>query len=148
MSSEGQGEVAQVRRIAHLCVIAALAVATALAPSAAYAPTASAASGPLAATWISVDTDGSNQTLDIKGSGVHVYSMFYFDDAATGVCGGDPARVTGPGYPDGDNLTMVGALTCLPGGNVLRSRLIIGFVYDGSADTLTDDFGVVWHRAN
>lgn len=43
----------------------------------ALVPTDWAASGPLAGTWTSVDTDGSNRTLDIKGSGVHVYSMFY-----------------------------------------------------------------------
>ena len=56
--------------------------------------TAWAASGPLAGTWTSVDTDGSNQTLDIKGSGVHVYSMFYFDDAAS-ACGGTPPSSLG-----------------------------------------------------
>ena len=114
--------------------------------SAVLAPTASAARGPLAGTWTSVDTDGSNQTLDIAGSGAHVYSMFYADDAATGACGGNPAQVTGPGYPDGDSLTMVGALTCKPGGNIFRSRIVIGYTYDGAADTLTDDFGIVWHR--
>lgn len=116
--------------------------------SAVLAPTASAASGPLSGTWTSVDTDGSNQTLDIRGSGVHVYSMSYIDDAATSACSGDPAQIIGPGHPDGDSLTMVGSLTCLPGGNFIRSRIVIGFVYDGSADTLTDDFGIVWHRAS
>jgi hypothetical protein len=109
--------------------------------------TASAAGGPLAGTWTSIDTDGSNQTLDIRGSGRHVYSMYYYDDAATSACGGDPAQVTGTGHPDGDNLTMVGALACLPGGNWVRSRIVLAYVYDGSTDTLTDDAGVVWHRA-
>ena len=126
-----------------VALTAGLTLAGAVAPA-----TASAASGPLAGTWASVDTDGSNQTLDIRGSGAHVYSMFYVDDAATGACGGDPAQVTGPGYVDGDTVTMVGVLTCRPGGNVIRSRIVIGFVYDSSTEDLTDDFGVVWHRTS
>ena len=113
----------------------------------ALAAPASAASGPLAGTWTSTDTDGSHQTLDIMGSGSHVYSMIYVDDAATQACDGDPARLTGPGVVDGEALVMNAVLTCQPGGNVIRSRLTVGFVYDSSTDTLTDDFGIVWHRA-
>lgn len=113
----------------------------------ALVPTDWAASGPLAGTWTSVDTDGSNQTLDIKGSGVHVYSMFYFDDAAS-ACGGDPAQLTGRGSLDGDVLIMAGVLTCLPGGNFVWEQIYVGFAYDSSDDTLTDDFGIVWHRAS
>jgi hypothetical protein len=116
--------------------------------SATLSPLASAASGPLAGTWTSIDIpDGSSQTLDIRGSGARVYSMLWLDHGAT-ACGGDPAQISGPGYPDGDDLIMVGALKCLPGGNFIRSRIAIGFVYDGSADTLTDEFGVVWHRTS
>ena len=74
--------------------------------------------------------------------------MSYVDDAATDACGGDPAQVKGPGYPDGDSVTMVGTLTCLPGGNVFRTRIAIGFVHDDATDTLTDDFGIVWHRVS
>lgn len=110
------------------------------------ATSAAAAGGPLAGTWTSVDTDGSNQTLDIAGSGARVYSMVYVDDAATDACGGDPARITGPGHVEGDGVVMVGTLTCSPGGNPLRHRIALGFAYDGSDDTLTDDFGIVWHR--
>ncbi|GAA2159421.1 hypothetical protein FHX52_3705 [Humibacillus xanthopallidus] len=130
------------KRTRHaLALSAAIAVASAV-----LAPAASAASGPLAGTWTSIDTDGSNQTLTIVGSGAHVYSMSYFDDVASGACGGDPAMVKGPGYPDGDTLTMVGTLTCLPGGNVFRERLVLGYEYDAETDTLTDGSDVVWHR--
>ena len=115
--------------------------------SAVLSPTALAASGPLAGTWTSVDTDGSNQTLDIRGSGRLVYSMYYVDDVATSACGGDAAQLTGRGYPDGDTVTMVGALTCVPGGNLVPS-FALGFVYDSGTDTLTDEFGIVWHRAS
>ena len=114
----------------------------------ALAPTASAASGALAGTWTSVDSDGSNQTLDIMGAGNHVYSMIYFDESATNACGGHPARISGPGFVDGDDLVHVGAVVCLPGGNPFRERLAIGYAYDAGTDTLTDDFGIVWHRVS
>ncbi len=116
--------------------------------SAVLAPTASAASGPLAGTWTSVDSDGSNQTLDIMGSGNRVYSMIYFDESATNACDGNPARVSGPGFVDGNDLVMVGAVVCLPGGNPFRSRFTISYEYDAGSDTLTDAFGIVWHRAS
>jgi hypothetical protein len=114
----------------------------------AVAPSASAASGPLAGTWTSVDNDGSNQVLDISGSGNRAYSMAYTDDAATGACGGDPARISGPGFVEGEDLLMVGSIVCLPGGNGLRERISIFFDYDAGSDTLTDDFGIVWQRAD
>jgi hypothetical protein len=115
------------------------------------APVASAAaaggSGPLAGTWTSIDADGSHQTLDITGSGNTVYAMVYVDDAATDACGGDPARLSGPGFVDGEDVVMVAALVCLPGGNDFRGRLALGFHHDAGTDTLVDDFSVVWSRA-
>ena len=114
----------------------------------AAASTASAASGPLAGTWASVDTDGSNQTLYVTGTGARVYAMVYVDDLATSACHGAPAKVTGPGYPTEDGVVLVGALTCMPGGNHITGRIALAYFYDGSTDTLTDDFGVVWHRTS
>jgi hypothetical protein len=111
------------------------------------APSASAAGGDLAGSWTSVDNDGSLQTLDVSGSGANVYAMVYKDESATGACAGAPARVSGPGFVDGDEVMMVGSLVCVPGGNVFRSRLVIGFAYDAGSDTLTDSFGIVWQRA-
>ena len=129
---------------------AVLSIATSVilaSASAVLAPAAaSAASGALTGTWASIDTDGSNQTLDITGSGRHAYSLVYVDESATTACGGNPARVTGPGFVDGSDLVMDGTLVCLPGGNVVRHRLAINFSYDTGADTLTDAFGIVWHR--
>jgi hypothetical protein len=108
---------------------------------------ASAASGDLAGTWTSTDTDGSSQTLDVSGSGNNSYSMYLFDDSATSACGGAPAKLVGTGVLDGNDLTMTGALVCLPGGNQLRFRIDYGFVYSAGTDTLTDDAGVVWTRS-
>ena len=115
--------------------------------SAILAPTAWAASGGLAGTWTSLDTDGSTQTLSITGSGDKVYAMVYDDESATGACNGAPARIVGPGFVDGNVVVFEGTLVCLPGGNPFRSRLTLGFGYDAGTDTLTDSFGIVWHRA-
>lgn len=104
--------------------------------------------GPLAGEWTSTDTaDGSHQTLEVTGSGNRVYSMAYVDDWAT-ACAGNPARLSGPGYVDGDGVHMVAALVCLPGGNHLRQRLTIAFQHDTQNDTLTDKFGIVWNRVS
>ena len=110
------------------------------------APPAVAAQGELAGTWTSLDTDGSNQTLTISGSGNRVYAISLFDESAS-LCGGAPALAHGPGRVEEDQLFMLAAATCLPGGNVLRDVIEIGFIYDAGTDTLTDDFGVVWTRA-
>ena len=69
-----------------------------------------------------------------------------FDDSATSVCGGLPASVAGQGSTAGDTLTMTGVLTCRPGGNPLRFRITVEFVYSPGSDTLADSFGVIWQR--
>jgi hypothetical protein len=99
-------------------------------------------------SWTSIDIDGSHQTLDIQGSGQSGHhAMVLFDDSATVACDGSPARVQGSGLVDGDSLLMTGTLTCMPGGNPLRGRISLGFVYNPGTDTLSDDTGVTWHRA-
>ena len=110
------------------------------------APPAAAAQGDLAGTWTSIDTDGSNQTLTITGSGARVYAMSLFDDSAS-LCDGAPASANGSGRVDGEDLFMRVAAVCLPGGNRLRGVIDIAFTYDAASDTLTDSFGVVWSRA-
>ena len=114
--------------------------------SVATAGEAAAQQGVLSDTWTSVDTDGSNQVLRIRGSGEGAYAMSLFDDSATEACDGAPAMFVGSGEPDGTDLVMSGTLTCLPGGNGLRFRLTFGFIYDPTADTLTG-LGVTWHRS-
>lgn len=73
--------------------------------------------------------------------------MFIFDDSATGACDGRPAHVVGRGVADEDSVLMQATLTCLPGGNVLRHRISVEFFYSAGSDALTDEFGVLWHRA-
>jgi hypothetical protein len=99
-------------------------------------------------SWRSIDIDGSHQTLDIQGSGQSGHhAMVLLDDSATAACQGSPARFQGSGLVDGDSLLMTGTLTCMPGGNPLRGRTSLGFVYKPGTDTLSDDSGVTWYRA-
>ena len=99
-------------------------------------------------SWTSIDTDGSHQTLDIRGSGKSGhYAVVLFDDSATRSCHGSPARFQGPGLADGNSLLVTGTITCMPGGNPLKGRISIRFVYHPRTDTLTDDSGVTWYRA-
>ncbi len=107
---------------------------------------ASAKQGALSGTWTSIDTDGSSQQLDIMGSGTRTYAMVLFDESAT-ICGGSPAMVVGPGSVDGDGVQMSATVTCLPGGNPVRGRITLGFVYSPGTDSLTDETGVIWHRS-
>jgi hypothetical protein len=131
----------------HLPLSLPAALAALAAGAVLLAPPATAAGGALSGTWTSTDTDGSHQTLVVNGSGTRAYSMVYTDDEATGACGGAPARLSGPGYVDGDSVTMMAVLVCVPGGNVLHERLTLGFHHDAGSDTLLDDFGIVWERA-
>jgi hypothetical protein len=115
--------------------------------AAVVAAPAAAKPGSLAGSWVSVDLDGSNQTLRIKGAGNHVYAMYYHDDRTGGICGGAPAKVTGRGVAEGDELASRGSLVCLPGGNPLPGeRVTTEYHYDAGTDTLVDSWGVVWQR--
>ena len=126
--------------------VAVLVAGVALLAPPSLAAAAEPGSGPLSGQWVSTDGDGSHQTLEITGSGTRAYSMVYVDDSATGACGGNPARLSGPGYVEGDDVVMVAVLVCLPGGSHLRERLAIGFHHDTASDTLTASFDIVWHR--
>jgi len=133
----------------RLATTLAIAVSTLALSAAVLAPPASATAGALAGTWVSVDVDGSNQTLEIKGAGNPVYSMSFVDDFTTGVCGGPPAKLVGHGVADGDGVFLLGTLVCLHGGNPIPGeRVSFSLEYDAATDTLTDFAGVVWERAS
>lgn len=132
----------------RLTTTAAIAISVLAFSVAALAPPASASPGPLAGTWTSVDLDGSNQTMRIKGAGNPVYAIFLRDAFTTGACGGPPAKLVGHGVSDRTELSGRGTLVCLHGGNPIPGiRVPFHFEYDVAADTLTDDTGVVWERA-
>ena len=129
------------RLVATLCSLAGAVFIVGLGAEAAEA----GQGGVFAGRWSSIDTDGSNQDLRVTGSGMGSYGMFLYDDAAS-ACGGAPTLFVGSSHLDGDELVMVGALACQPGGNGLHGVVEIGFTYDPSDDTLTDFFGVTWTR--
>ena len=109
------------------------------------APAVAAQGGDFAGTWVSVDTDGSNQVMTIRGSGRGSYGVQLYDDAAT-VCGGVPARFGGSGHVVEDDVLVVrGSVVCLPGGNPLRGAIDLVLISDGG--TLVDGGGVVWSPA-
>ena len=131
----------------RLATTLAIVVSLLAISAAALAPPATAAAGDLAGTWASEDLDGSNQTLEIKGAGNPVYSVFLRDDFTSGGCGGPPAKLVGSAVADGDGLFAVGTLVCLHGGNAVPGeRIFFSFEYDAGTDTLTDFTGVVWER--
>ena len=129
-----------------LLLVATSSMVLALAPFAAETATA-APDDVFRGTWTSIDTDGSNQLLTIRGWGQDRLAMFLFDDSATTACHGSPAHLQGSGVVNGDHLLMRGTLTCMPGGNPLTGRTSLRFVYHLGSDTLTDNTGVRWHRS-
>ena len=108
---------------------------------------ASASGNAFQGSWTSIDVDGSNQLLTVRGSGQGRLAMFLFDDSATTACPGLPAHLQGSGVVAGAHLNMRGTLTCIPGGNPLAGRVSLDFVYHSGSDTLTDNTGVRWHRS-
>jgi hypothetical protein len=97
-----------------------------------------------AGLWTATDGDGSSLSLSVQGGAVH-YAVREVDDAAT-VCGGAPASVSGAGEADGQLLVVRATLACTPGGNIFRQRIELTFAHT-APDTLTDNDGVVWSRA-
>ena len=130
-------------RVTHPLIALSFAFGLSLLGGSAHA----ANDSPFLGTWESVDHDGSNQTLHVSGGGSGHFAMSLYDDAATVACGGAPARVSGSGTADGNDLSMTAAITCVPGGNFVRNRIEIAFEYDPSTDTLRDFSGVVWERS-
>jgi hypothetical protein len=112
----------------------------------AIVPAASAAGTEFAGTWVSIDTDGSTQTLAI---GQGATPAVTFQDFYASSCDGAGAQSThfvanGRGYVDGDSLWV----EFRNGGCGWHKIGSFGLVYshDGGSDTLTDDFGVTWSR--
>jgi hypothetical protein len=131
------------RRLASAAAVAA----GLLALSAAVAPPAGATPGNLAGTWASVDVDGSNQTLRIKGAGKPVYAISLRDDFTSGACGGPPAKLVGHAVANGNELSVTGTLVCLHGGNPIPGeRVSSSMDYNAATDTLIDSSGIVWNR--
>ena len=102
-----------------------------------------AAADAFTGTWFSTDTDGSTQTLTVRGTG-HWHAVTYYDDVATQACDGAAATITGRGAVDGDTMVLSGNLRCGAGTSPLR-HVTVGFEHRAD-DTLLDQFGITWTR--
>ncbi len=109
---------------------------------------------PFVGTWVSTDTDGWSQTMEIVGSGGDEYEVVVRDDLATAACGGAASTMTGTGLLETDERLVIAQpeLTCDDGttpsiGSPPQAELAdLTFDRDSVADELTDRFGVVWQR--
>jgi hypothetical protein len=113
----------------------------------ALTPTVSAAGSIFAGTWVSTDTDGSTQTLAI-GRGPTPAVTYEDFSARFCVDGGAPSShfvATGQGAID--DATLWVAFRNGGCGRFAIGPFGLGFRYDSSTDTLTDDFGITWHRS-
>ena len=109
---------------------------------------------PFVGNWVSTDTDGSSQTMEIVGSGGADYEFVLRDDFAT-ACSGAPATMTGTGRLETDEGLVIAQpeLTCddgtVPGiGPPPQADLAnLTFELDTATDELVDSLGVAWRRA-
>lgn len=114
----------------------------------ALAPAAAAGGSTLAGTWVSIDTDGSTQTLAI---GQGATPPVTFQDFYASSCDGAGAQsthfvATGRAWIDESSMWV----EFRNGGCGWRKIGPFGmyYVYDAGTDTLTDDFGVTWFRSH
>ena len=104
--------------------------------------------------WVSVDVDGSSQTMEILSSGIDEYEVVVRDEAATRACAGGPSTMTGVGRLQIDETLVIAqpVLTCDDGttpaiGPPPQGELAnFTFDRDPATDELVDMFGVVWRR--
>jgi hypothetical protein len=110
------------------------------------APSVLAASSQFAGTWLSIDTDGSTQTLVVSGgsSPAVTYEDFYASSCANN---GSPAThwvSAGSGSVDGNVLSVEFHKSGCGWSSI--GGYSATWVYDPATDTLTDDFGNVYYR--
>ena len=110
---------------------------------------------PFVGVWVSTDTDGSSQTMEIVRSGGDDYEVVVRDDFDT-ACSGDPATMTGTGLLETNDRLVIAQpeLTCDDGaipdlGPPPQAELAnLTLELDTATDELVDRYGVVWRRAS
>jgi hypothetical protein len=111
------------------------------------APSGAAAARGFTGSWESIDTDGSWQQFLING-GPDVYEARMVDHYAR-TCGvglGRPMKAVFTMTAEGNTLTGMAALYCMKP-RELWTNAQLTMVYDPATDTMTDQFGMIWHRA-
>jgi hypothetical protein len=111
---------------------------------------------PVVGNWMSVDVDGSSQTMEIRRFSGTEYDIVVHDTAAQ-VCSGAPSTMTGTGQlrADGSLVVAEPVLACDDGsepaaasGPPLEAQLAdLTFVHDPATGELADSLGVRWRRS-
>jgi hypothetical protein len=131
----------------HRRIILGIAVLT-LALALPAGALAAAPTSPFTGSWVSIDTDGSDQTLVVSAG--NRPSVTYQDFYASGCENhGGPATHwvgAGKGTVEGDVLYV--SFQKSGCGNTLMGGYEDEYTYDAWADTLTDSFGIVWTRSS
>jgi hypothetical protein len=104
--------------------------------------------------WLSADTDGSSQTMEIARSGTDDYEVVIRNEAATAACAGGASTLTGAGLLATDTSLVIAQpeLTCDDGttpsiGPPPQAELAnLTLDLDTETGELVDSFGVVWQR--
>lgn len=130
-----------VRRLAVvLCLLGGLMM---------VAPLAAAGHQPMTGSWTAIDTDDSVLRMTIGGG---KNRTTYQDNGAT-VClnnFGEFSKASGGGFADidGNSITLTTDIDChlSTGKTTWASDFELTFTYDPGTDTITDQFGIVWHR--
>jgi hypothetical protein len=114
-----------------------------------------ATESPFVGVWVSTDSDGSFQVMEILPTDGTDIEMLVIDDYAT-VCLYTPSTTTGTGQLQAiDTLIFPQpVLTCddgttpeIEGSSVAQELANLTFVRDPESDELVDSFGVTWLRA-
>ena len=111
-------------------------------------------SDPFVGVWLSTDTDGSSQTMEIARSGTDEYEVVIRDEAANAACAGGASTLTGAGRLATDTSLVIAQpeLTCddgtIPPIGPPPQAELANFTLDLDTATgeLVDSFGVVWQR--
>jgi hypothetical protein len=106
---------------------------------------ATAGGDPFIGGWRSVDTDGSQQSLQVEPLGAGYNAAYYRDSFTSGVCQGAPAKIWSRMRVNGN--VMKGSSADLRCPNNIHFHLGAGrYIYDPGTDTLVDGAGIVWTR--
>ncbi|MEY2401845.1 MAG: hypothetical protein QOJ08_1956 [Ilumatobacteraceae bacterium] len=110
--------------------------------------------GPFVGAWLSTDTDGSSQTMEITRSGADEYQVVIRDEAATAACAGGASTMTGAARLATDTSLVIAQpeLTCddgtIPPFGPPPQAELADFTLDLYPTTgeLVDTSGIVWQR--
>lgn len=102
-------------------------------------------------SWAGTDTDGSALSMSIGGGP----NRMNYQDAGATVClntFGEFSKASGGGFAEivGNAITLTTDIDChlSTGRTTWMSDFVLTFDYDPGTDTITDQFGVCWHRPN